>query len=225
MKRFAITFLLMMSSVAFAGTDWAEVGNGADVIICSDSRSGRLYDTYETTHRFGFDLQYPSFQLPPRLDNLPGHDSRYVMSAVNIAKDLIQRLQLRDPEMMKSLLQWADSFPQEARFVSGDLLDIPDTGIGVVPAGCSLRQLVIQRTPKLPEDRLYLVAHDYWRFMLLEQQAATVVHEVLYRYALKKNPGLRSSEPVRYFNALILSKKIETMSESEYLEIKKILGF
>lgn len=228
MKTWALQlFVLFFGVGAFAGTDWAEVGNGGDVIICANriSANYKLYDVYESEHRYGKVPRFPAYRLPPRIDENIGHDYRYVGYAQAIAQDIIQRLARHDSEMTTKLLEWTQEFKSNARFISGDLVDVPDTGISVLPANCQLKQLVIQRTPKFPEDRLYLVAHDYWKYMDLEIQAATIVHEVIYRYALSRNPGLKSSEPVRYFNALLISNDIENLTPGQFADLRGKMGF
>lgn len=229
MKVLVLLLTMSLSMTAVAGPDWTEVGNGGDVIYCSKNPSSpfnfKLYDIYETQYRYGKTVRMPFYQLPPRKDDAVGHDERYIEYAEKIAKEIIARLELHDSEMVRQLTLWVEDFKVNSRFVAGELLDIPDTGIGVLPPNCVLKQLVIQRTPKFPEDRLYLVAVDYWKFMSLDAQAATIVHEVIYRYALSRNPSLKTSEPVRYFVGLLISGDVHGLTPGQFADIRGKMGF
>lgn len=200
-------------------TDWTEKGNGGDVIVCEDSSKNKMYDAFETEIRHGIQL------------NLPPSDGADTTAAKNytgledldevlrISTLLIQRVQQRDIFLYEKLHQALSLFKPRARFVANTkLVDIEDMGIGFIPHNCEIQQLVIQRRPKFPSDRLYTIALDYWKTLSIQQKAVAIVHETIYTVALRAH-STNSSEAVRYFNALILGDKLKDLSVIEYKDV------
>lgn len=218
-KRFLSTFvvlLTLMGSVS-RGSDWTEVGNGGDVIVCRRGpQTYTMYDAYESEHRYGLTPKYPPYQDIDRSE-YPHNSKEYFYVAAQIAQSMVERLRLLDPVRYRKYSDWISQYESEAQFLdNATLTDIPDTGIGTLPAGCYLEQLIIQRPPRFPGQPRYMIAHDFWRYMSFEDQVVAILHEVIYRDAREADPKVRSSERVRYFNALIISDKISRMSLEEY---------
>ncbi|MEK2646503.1 hypothetical protein [Bdellovibrio sp. BCCA] len=221
----AVGLVLWGAFVCADPNDWAERGNGGDVIVCPQSPLGNLmYDAYEAEVRYQFKLIFPDLEEPEWPDTgAPNYgDEMSLDFSLKIAKELVQRIETQDPVRAQRYFQWLAEFKNDTRFLPEvELFDIPDTGIGFIPPQCSLHQLIIQRTPKFPQDRRYMVALDYWQWMQPEQQAAAILHEIIYRDLAESKAWTGTSEPARYFNALILSDAIGQMSHVEYLNITR----
>lgn len=218
MKKFAIFLsgvLLCSATAAVAGPDWADRGNGGDVIICQKDGYS-MYDVYEAESRYGLTPRYPSVTLVEEGDPV---EEKWAMTT-EIAQKLIDRLKNVDRPRWEKYSSWLQTFRAEARFVSNaELFDVPDTGIGFIPPGCELKQLVIQRDPKFPHDRRYIIAMDHWFWLEPQDAAAGVIHELLYREVAAQRPEVRTSEALRYFNALILADEIGKLTPTEYREL------
>lgn len=212
--------ILHFVTAASASTDWADRGNGGDVIVCNQLHL--MYDSYEAEMRYGLQPYYPVTKVTPRHDRTVEENNS--AQTLDIAQQLINRLKTVDEDRWKRYSDWLATFYDEARFVSGAvLIDIPDTGIGFIPQGCELKQLVIQRAPKFPHDRRYIIAMDHWFWMEPKETAAAILHELMYRDATLHNPQLQTSEAVRYFNALVLSNEIRRMTPAQYAELVAIV--
>lgn len=217
MMKFAISLSLVLvhSATVLAGTDWAERGNGGDVIVCQKD-GHTMYDAYEAQERYGLTPRYPSVTPAPEGDPV---EEKWAMTA-EIAQKLIDRLMNVDRLRWEKYSAWLQTFRAEARFVSNaELFDVPDTGIGFIPPGCELKQLVIQRDPKFPHDRRYIIAMDHWLWLEPQDAAAGVIHELLYREVATLRPEVRTSEALRYFNALILADEIAKLTPAEYRDL------
>lgn len=211
---------VVLYSPAHAGTDWAERGNGGDVIVCQNGLH-LMYDVYETEKRYNLKVQFPSVQT--RAADRAGQAQKW-SQITGVAQQLIDRLKVMDVKRWKTYSGWLQSFYDDSRFVDGaELLDVPDTGIGFIPKGCELKQLVIQHEPKFPFDRRYIISNDYWSRMSIEHAAAAVVHEILYRDAITQKPGVNTSEPIRYFHAMILSNEVSNMAMPDYQELLQMV--
>lgn len=214
---FLIVTFLYSAIVAAAGPDWADRGNGGDVIACQKD-GYTMYDAYEAEKRYGL---MPQFILVSPAGEGDTAEEKWEMT-VEIAQNLIDRLMKVDRSRWEKYSKWLQTFKEEARFVvNAELFDIPDTGIGFIPPGCELKQLVIQREPKFPHDRRYIIAMDHWLWLEPQDAAAAVIHELLYREVAALRPEVRTSEALRYFNALILSNEIAKLTPSEYLELTR----
>ncbi|MFV8259726.1 hypothetical protein ACNQKP_18100 [Bdellovibrio bacteriovorus] len=216
-KTVILLIVILFHSVSFAGfgTDWADRGNGGDVIVCQKD-GYTMYDIYEAEKRYGLKPQFLTVIPAGEGDTV---EEKWEMT-VKVTQNLIDRLKDIDRARWEKYSQWLQTFEEESRFVgNAELFDVPDTGIGFIPPGCELKQLVIQRDPKFPHDRRYIIAMDHWWWLEPQDAAAAVMHELLYREVAALRPEVRTSEALRYFNALILSNKISELTPSEYLEL------
>lgn len=231
MKIFNLSLLLtgftFSFSLAFAST--TEFGNGGNALSCSSSQDGLsfqqsfFYDTYEAQIRYQMNPQFPMAQECD-VDELghQGWEDCTNNSAQNLASQIVARLKKIDAPLESQLQGYIRSFWNDARLIDGNLLPVADTGIGFTPADCTLTQVVIQHAPIAAEDRRYFIATSVLSGLDVSNRAALIVHEVLYRAALIKNPTLPSSESVRYFNAVLLSDKISSITAKDYELIKHI---
>jgi hypothetical protein len=180
----------------FSGPD--RVGNGGDVIFCSDSSSEHhltLLDTYEL-RRIG---KTPHWGI--------GSDWK------TLSKEVLFRWQNVAPERVEIYLGWLESFEDEALFGENVIGDIPDHGNIILPLGCEIRQVAMQR----PDDSLfpgqarYEIDLTYWQYMSPRERAALVLHELILREAINQAHHLNSI-PTRYLNGFLLSEEVNPNS-------------
>lgn len=208
-----LVFLLVsttqISDLCFAGE---RVGNGADVVVCENEPANRLrlLDLYERDVLFRF--------KPLLLDSGSS-------DPVSLAKHVLQKqLGSLDPYRLSLYSAWIESFFLEALDSDqAQLTDIEDSGILIVPRGCFVTQLVIQREPIFGDDPRYLVNDQLFKDLTLEHQAAVLVHEAVYREVIPNSPT--SSVNVRGFIALIFSVRLSDMTQDAYDKFLRTRGF
>ncbi|MGE3758944.1 MAG: hypothetical protein AB7H97_14375, partial [Pseudobdellovibrionaceae bacterium] len=166
-----------------------ELGNGGDAISC-DNGQDFFYDAYEAEFRFGMKPQFPQ-----------GIDE------YEIAKKVVARFEGVSDMRARAYIKWIEEFPEDSQFLDNiELIDIPDTNSGFIPARCHIRQLLIQRTPKFPGEKRFAINNDLWRRLSIEHRAAAIVHEMLLREGRINEH--QTSENIRNLNAYLLSGKI-----------------
>jgi hypothetical protein len=190
-----ILMLTLLSTPAFAGEI---VGNGGDVIACPD-KAPVLLDFFEAGAVHG---------LARRAD-LTGATPQ------EIAKATLRDLKRLNPTRARIYERRIDKFEEEASFVAGaELADIPDSHPIVLPNGCKLRQIAIQKPRMLPQDPLYVIDLDLWNALDMAQKAGLIVHEVIYTDAIQY--GHTNSRSVRYLNALLHSNRLEKTTGPDF---------
>lgn len=211
--QIVLVTVILFSSVSKAGiSEWNERGNGGDILLCSRNNGAEVYfhfyDVYEADVRYGLKAQIPAVN-----ETLSQDEQRVV-----IFESFLNRIAQKDPQRAQQYKTWMATFFAESQFVKGSHLgDIPDTGIGIIPAACQLKQLIAQNPdPFLPYEARYFIDPKFWQVLSVQDQAAALLHELVYRGALEKNPALRSSEKVRLFVALVLSDKLQDLNAEEY---------
>ena len=188
-----LVFLLStLASYSFAaGT---ETGNGGDIIVCSNTQSPhhlKVLDTYEA-QRMGMTPVW-------------GNSSNYL----ELVEIKLQKWKKTAPKRMAQYLEWLEDFEQEAGFGDVDIPDTPDHGHIVIPRGCRIQQVVMQRGEKIifPGVKRYELDSLYWSQLDTTQKAALVLHELIYREAIASHH--KTSIPTRYFNALLMSEDMD----------------
>lgn len=221
--------VLLFSFNAYAGGGGSgnEQGNGGFVLDCEFSSAGYcsstvFYDTYEAETRYSMKPNFDhNIRWKECFDNGGYYkEEKCLKYSLQVAKALLQRLAAKDQGLYNLIEAHLEAFPKEVKFLP-DIVIFPteDMGIGFIPPNRQLRQLVVQHEPIVDEDPRYIISHDLWIKMNPDQQAAAILHEVIYRQALI-NQTLKSSQMVRYFNALILSDKISEMTPEKYTQVK-----
>jgi hypothetical protein len=190
-----LTMLALLSTPAYAGEI---VGNGGDVIACPD-KAPVLLDFFEAGAVHG---------LTRRADLAGG-------TPQEIAKAALRDLKRLNPTRARIYEQRIARFQEEASFVAGaELADIPDSHPIVLPNGCKLRQIAIQKPRMLPQDPLYVIDLDLWNALDLAQKAGLILHEVIYTDAIRY--GHTNSRSVRYLNAVLHSDRLEKTSVPDF---------
>lgn len=194
-----------------------ELGNGGFVLACQNTSISCdnviFYDSYEAENRYS---------LLPKFNHQI--DTEYCKGCFTIARDislfLLKRLEKVDPVLYVELRKSVWVFLYEAKFLADiEILFSEDMGVGFLPPKRVLAQLVVQHEPIAFEDHRYIISRDLWTQMDSNQQASAILHEVIYKEALK-NQVLSSSQKIRYFNALLLSDKFSRLSQQAYFDLK-----
>lgn len=207
------SLLLFFSLSALPLSLWADriVGNGGDVLVCQGevSKTFEALDLFEARDDRGWNIEYP----------------RPSSSALEIARQIIFRLQSTSPQRSKTYLKWLESFTAEASFKDNTTLtDIDDSHHLYLPNNCYLKQIVIQRTPYLPGEKRYVVDNDLWIQLDATQQAAIILHELIFREYIELHGGqVADSRAVRYFNSLLWANTIESYSFIEFISLMQTL--
>lgn len=223
MKTLVIATLTLLLNIqqVFAGGN--ELGNGGNVIFCPrNPEKSQFYDSYEAVSRYS--LQ-PQFTSPALSCSIMSGTNECLQKAVSVAAQILTRVTAKDAELAARLTSYVNLFEQESKIIdNAEFVRVDDIGISHYPKDCEIHQLVIQHVPMThaPEDKYYLIAGDYWSKINSNEQASAILHEVIYRYALESSKWkITNSQKVRYFNALLLSGKITTLSDTEFETLRK----
>ncbi len=189
-----------MAFMSFGALGEGIVGNGGDVIYCANGApQAELLEVYEARRWHGISIKA-----------WPGNT--YQEKLRSIATSLATRM----PRTAERLLTEALQFEAEAHMVMGTVLDdIPDSDHIAIPVDCEIKQIVIQRTPSQFVKR-YLVSQELWSMLDENNKAALVMHEVLYKEALKWSA--RNSLGIRDFNIRILSETLNALSDKDLFD-------
>ncbi|MFL5814221.1 MAG: hypothetical protein ACJ763_11640 [Bdellovibrionia bacterium] len=212
----AFTFVLALLLAATTKTSYAtkgegggsHAGNGGDVIYCANPLPGQkrieLLDLFES--RF----------LRENVISL-GEEGWDYKRRINYVLDRLKRL---DAYRAQNYVDISSRFVEKSEFTHEELPDISDSMHVLLPKGCVIRQIVIQRQYS---EKTFLVNKPLWEMLDEENRAALVLHETIYWEAL----SLKQSDSVntRFFNGTLTSKAMETMNLNAYLELLKKVGF
>jgi hypothetical protein len=205
----AILALSCFSPNSYAGR---EVGNGGNVVVCRDQarniRSVELLDYYEARTIRGFTI------------DLGGG-----LTVDEKLADIFARLTRLSPVKAKRLNTTLENFSANAVFIPGiTLVATPDSNHIIVPDGCVIEQVVIQKDPVFPEDHLFTVNKDLWDHLDPTTEAGLILHETFYHEALL-NPKVTDSIAVRYFNAYMSSRESFNLTVPSYHQIENYIPF
>ncbi len=165
--------LLIVSFITFTATAGDRVGNGGDVIVCGDKVE--LLDLYEARVR-GF--------KPLKLTT-QNHEDMF-------REVLERRLSQLQPQRASRYREYGQEFFRESLILPGiELSDVADAGLAVIPRGCKLEQIAVQLADGdiIPGANRYTISQDLWDKLDEFNKMALMLHEVIYREAIKKNVG------------------------------------
>lgn len=187
MKFFLIVLLSsFISNFAFSGD---KIQNGGNVIVCPNSIE--LLDYYEAR------LSGKSLQLET------GHTTYFEKLST-----LFKKWESVAPQRMALYKEWLKEFNDDAGIYSGvEIPAIPDTGSIVIPSGCKVIPAAFQRRDGdiFPGEKRYVVSKDLWDLMDENQKAGLVLHELIYREAIKSQHA--TSLPTRYLNGFLSTEE------------------
>lgn len=209
MKKFTMIALLAMMSLN-ANAD--RVGNGGDVVVCRNATnqitSIEALDIYEGRVRWRIEFDLGDSSLSP-------------LEKVELA---LSRLDRVSPIRAQRYLEKAQQFEANALFLDNvELLDIPDSNHLVFPKNCKVEQIIVQRTPRFPDDRRYHVSNDLWKLLDSTNKAALILHEIIYEEALEF--WHQDSVPTRYFNANLMSHRFTHLTPKETANFFRTIDF
>lgn len=214
-----LTFVFTSFSFAGVSLEWKEVGNGGKILIC-DSTVQAL-DVYEAQVVYYLHPLPRSLTKPDNFSKLSIYDNFDL--SLQTARRFLLRLKKRDADLWEKYSALLQRFRQETFFLTDrELSPTADEDITQIPAACELRQLIVQRNPIYNGTR-YVIDRKLWLRLPPEQQAAMIIHEIVYSEALARRKNLMSSRTVRRMTGLILSHEISTLSETFYQILKKDL--
>ena len=215
------TFFLYSSllCLSFNTLAWSERGNGGNSIICDDPSQNKFYDAYEAEYRYGLK---PVFPTPERMCF---NQATCFNQSMAIARILINRIPDYGENLLKEFMKSNLShFKDEVNFLEDIvLLPINDIGITFIPKNCKLHQTVIQKQPRFPGDKTYIISYDQWKKLTPNHQAVGIIHELLYSYARSIKRKLNDSEGIRYLNGLIISGEISKLDRARYYELYSLI--
>jgi len=200
---FSSFLLLLFFSTALMAGD--EKGNGGDVLICPDrTPKYEVFDIFEARfiRRFPLDLGANALSV----------DEKMLL--------LLERLNKYSPTRARLYQQWYQEFMQEAQFFADiDLGEVNDSDHILIPAGCKIKQIIIQREVSLPGDKRYIIDKNLWDHLDNDNIAALIMHELIYR-----EMNQETSVHVRYFNSFLFSDKISQLTKAEFILLLRRVG-
>ncbi|MDG0815088.1 hypothetical protein [Bdellovibrio svalbardensis] len=194
-----IIALVLLFSINSYANNWYDRGNGGFVLLCQGQQP-QVLDLYEASTRFN---------LPP----VPTKSTETLAKA----SELISRLSGIDSHRAKLFKDWLDGFLGTASFVGGSFAKTPDLGAVLIPDNCQLEQVIVQQQPSVVNNYRYLINSKLWNQLDPDNQAALIVHELIYREFISTPSQEFSSERVRYFNAFIHSDLPGIFSLKDYI--------
>jgi len=201
---FIFGVFMMGPGVALAGH---EVGNGGNGVVCRNG-SGAI-----TTVQL---LDY--FQYEDKLPYDLGPKSWTYLQKVDFA---LTRLEKLDSTRATYFQKEANQFTSVTHWQDGPLQSIPDSGFVPVPANCSIQQMAVQHVNNDSQGKRYAVTNDLWNWLDDDGKAGLILHEVIYREEIRL--GYTDSIKARYYNAVISSDQINTMTSDAYDDFAKMI--
>lgn len=210
MRSLLLICTLLIGSLAQAGNDWFETGNGGFVIQCEGKKT-ELLDLYEAQTSL-------QLVLDQSAESLTSLDVRM--------EHLFNKLEKQDTYRAKLFRGWYKDFFKSANFLTGYTINpLPDVGFTFIPKGCKLDLAVYQVEPtRFLKDR-YTINKDLWNELDTLNQAALVMHELIYREARSFGTYHKTSQSTRVLNAWLNSIDFDKATPRDYLEALQELKF
>ncbi len=201
--------LALSSSLSYGQGGGKEIGNGGKGILCTNGEveTLRVLDLVKGQDAWGFVYEQTQGENP-----------------FDLAANLVDRIEKFDPVRAKNYKKEIQEFLSNSRmFNNYDLFNIDDSTEFGIEKGCEIKVIVNQKAPKFQQDKKYRVNKVLWDKLSTADQAALILHEVIYSEALKL--GQTSSDNVSYLNAYINSSQIKDDSLEEYLQVLNKIEF
>lgn len=203
LSSFFFSALLFTASSALAlnGGDWWDKGNGGFALSCPDQKL-RTFDLYELQNRYE-----DTMTLDEKAQDSLNQRVHY----------LLDKVAALNPARASKYRAWYQDFHKESQFTEEVLQGTPDIGLGQIPESCSLEIVIFQRSPGILNPYRYTIRKAHWNRLSTIDQAALVMHELIYREASEADNQHLTSERSRYLNAWINSLEFSKVSLNEYL--------
>lgn len=204
MKR--INLLLVVATVFGAlcaqANNWYDRGNAGFVLAC-DGKKPVVLDLHENETRQLGEIQFSS--------------QSHTQSK---ALDIIARLESHDKARASQYKSWALAFFNEVQWVHDAALNqTPDLGMVIIPNNCQLEQVVFQRNPSILNSKRYMINQNLWNQLDSDNQAALIVHEIIYREFMNSVTQEPASERIRVFNLVLHTNLLAGLTLPEYISL------
>ncbi|WP_413584378.1 hypothetical protein [Bdellovibrio sp. HCB274] len=207
MKLLKSLAFILLGSTSTAYGNAKVIGNGGKIVVCTDSanpQNMKVVDLYEAQLLRGWIPQVPAGAKDP----------------VTLAGLVIERIKNVNPTRYERYKGFLATFLGETRFIKGqELIDIPDSDHPSYPENCKVQQVATQRVPLTSQDARYLINNDLWEKMDLTNQAALVLHEIIYREQILV--GINTSATTRFINSALWANVTAGMNQAEYFNLMK----
>ena len=193
-----------------------EGGNGGGAIWCEryDNEQKKLIHSAELLDLF------EARALRSLESDLGDKNEDYKIKVGSVLKNLSRVAPIRS----RKYQDLYKAFDSEQVMVSDvDMTYIPDALNSVIPSGCSMRQVVIQKVPEFPGDKRYTINKNIWDLLDNNSKAALVIHEILYNEGIEL--GFENSKGVRFLTGIITSTKLKTLNEQKFGELVRAAGY
>jgi hypothetical protein len=198
MKTLVSICVLFLSLQSHA---WYERLNGGFAVICPQHAPQTL-DLFEMQNRYGLHL-----------------DANHLSSVGDRVRYLISKVEKLNPRRAAIYKQWFAEFAKESeRIPDAKFNEVVDVGSVNIPAECALRQVIYQREPGPLNKFRYTIDKTLWDQLSTAEQAAFVMHELIYRELSQPAAPQKTSETTRHLNGLLNSTEFLTMSLADYLK-------
>lgn len=219
MKNILFLFLTFSLSTAFAiGQDR---GNGGDAIICysnatrSQITSVKMFDYWEQEQV----IKYGPVTL--------GAPQISIQDKIEIATN---RLSKFDPYLGGQIKQIALNLAnniQSYLVSSYELPEIDDANPRAIPIqpNCFIEQFAVQYKDLITGQRRFSIADKFYNHVSTDNdtRVGIILHEAIYRYAIRLNPLLATSDDVRYFNYAIGSMLLDSFTSQDVDQFHTLL--
>ncbi|WP_374000854.1 hypothetical protein [Bdellovibrio bacteriovorus] len=203
-----LVFAATLSSIGAQANNWYDRGNGGFILVCTGKKSAVL-DLHENATRQIGEVQFSS--------------STAVTAKV---LDLISRLEAHDKGRATQYKAWALSFFNEVQWIrEASFNQTPDLGMVIIPNDCRLEQVVFQRNPSILNKTRYMVDENLWNHMDTDNQAALIMHEIIYREFMNSVTKEIASERIRIFNLVLHTNILKNLTQPEYISLIQELHF
>ena len=215
-----LVLVLFLSNVVHASTG-SETGNGGDAIACytdasrSKITSVRMFDYWEQEQV----LNYGHVDL--------GSSQLSIQDKIEIATKRISKFDpLLGGEIKKMALNLANNI-QSYLVTNYVLPEIDDAHPRAVPTepNCYIEQYAVQYKDLTTGQRRFSIADKFYSHANTsnDDRAGIILHEAIYRYAIRIDPSLSSSDDVRYFNYVAGASLLDTLKVQDIQQFHDIL--
>lgn len=200
MKIFLLILVTSLTSFTHANTDWFEKGNGGTVMAC-EGQAPRTLDLFEAENIYGWQI-----------------DQSHAQTVEERVHYIFDKLKTLNPYRTSQYRNWFSTFYKETEFVSdASLGPVPDLGKINIPNGCDVKQVVFQRQPNQLNSHRYTISLQWWNQLTVPDQAAMILHELIYR-ELALPPNLHAtSEFSRRLNGWFNTEDFQNTDLEKYL--------
>ena len=203
MKTWIFLTALLSVTQASAGHD---KGNGGFAIQCMTEGTIRteVLDLYEARWVRNLTMKTFTSQDP-----------------YEIATQVAHRLDARSPKRAARYVEGIAKFHDKASFVSNaQWTDVGDYGPIFIPHNCQVVPAAIQKRFSIEEEPTFFVQKEIWDQLPVVDQAALILHEIIYREFAHETSVL-----TRSFNGLLFSMEFDNyVSDAKFLDMLVKVG-